>query len=158
MHLPRFIVAAAATVVLTACSAGGAPTPSVSTVSSSAIASASPAETAAGQGIHVTLTDALKMDPAGLTVKVGQPVRFVVTNAGAIPHEFYIGDQVAQDAHEKEMMAGAMAMDEPDGIALKPGETKELTHTFAVAGAFLAGCHEPGHYGAGMKASIMVVP
>lgn len=44
--------------------------------------------------------------------------------------------------------------DEPDGITLAPGETKEPTHTFATPGQYLAGCHVPGHYPAGMKAVI----
>ena len=51
---------------------------------------------------------------------------------------------------------GGMTMDEPDGIVLKPGETKELTHTFPMAGASLAGCHETAHYAGGMKATITV--
>jgi uncharacterized cupredoxin-like copper-binding protein len=52
---------------------------------------------------------------------------------------------------------GGMTHDEPEGIAVAPGETKELTFTFDAAGPFLAGCHVPGHYGAGMKADITVV-
>jgi uncharacterized cupredoxin-like copper-binding protein len=97
------------------------------------------------------------MEPAAMTVKPGQPVTFVVTNTGAVQHEFYLGDDAAQEAHEKEMGSmGAMGMDEPDGIVLKPGETMELTHTFPSAGAFIAGCHETGHYPGGMKATITV--
>ena len=51
---------------------------------------------------------------------------------------------------------GGMTHDEPEGIAVKPGETKELTYTFAEAGQTLAGCHVAGHYGGGMKAQITV--
>ena len=51
---------------------------------------------------------------------------------------------------------GGMTHDEPDGIALKPGETKELTHTFDTLGMTLAGCHVTGHYAGGMKAEITV--
>jgi uncharacterized cupredoxin-like copper-binding protein len=51
---------------------------------------------------------------------------------------------------------GGMTHDEPEGIAVKPGETKELTYTFAKAGETLAGCHVTGHYGGGMKAAITV--
>ena len=54
------------------------------------------------------------------------------------------------------MMSGEMVMDTPEGISLKPGETKELTHTFATAGQTLAGCRVAGHYGGGMKAGITV--
>ena len=49
-----------------------------------------------------------------------------------------------------------MAHDASEGIAVKPGETKELTYTSAKAGETLAGCHVVGHYGGGRKAAITV--
>ena len=91
-----------------------------------------------------------------MIVPAGVPVTFVVTNAGSAEHEFYLGDEAAQDEHEQEMMSGGMAHGDPAGIAVKPGETKELTYTFAKAGQTLAGCHVIGHYGGGMKAGITV--
>lgn len=67
------------------------------------------------------------------------------------------GVEEAQTDHEQEMMAmGGMKHDEPEGIAVKPDETKELTYTFAKVGPTLAGCHVTGHYGAGMKAEVTV--
>ncbi len=154
MHLRHLALAPALILILAACSGAGSPAPSVG-----AAASPSPAASAssAAQRIEVKLTDALKMEPAEMTVKVGQPITFVVTNSGAIQHEFYVGDASAQNKHENEMMSGGgMTMDVPDGIVLKPGETKELTHTFPMAGAFLGGCHETAHYAGGMKAMITV--
>ena len=92
-----------------------------------------------------------------MTVKAGVPVTFLVTSTGATDHEFYLGDEAAQAEHGKEMAAmGGMPHDEPEGIGVKPGQTKELTYTFDAAGETLAGCHVAGHYGAGMKASITV--
>jgi uncharacterized cupredoxin-like copper-binding protein len=88
------------------------------------------------------------------------PATFVVTNTGTTDHEFYLGDEAAQAEHETQMGGmggmGGMTHDEPDGIALEPGETKELTHTFGTPGKTLAGCHLPGHYAGGMKADILV--
>ncbi|MBA2382794.1 MAG: cupredoxin domain-containing protein [Chloroflexi bacterium] len=154
MRAPALALAFAFVLVVTACSGGG------SSSSPSGAAPSSPAAGSASAGAHrieVKLTDALKMEPGEMAVKAGQPVTFVVTNSGANEHEFYLGDAAAQDKHESEMasMVGMMH-DEPEGIAVKPGETKELTYTFAAAGAFLAGCHVTGHYGGGMKASITV--
>lgn len=91
-----------------------------------------------------------------MTVPAGVPVTFVVTNAGSAEHEFYLGDEAAQAAHEQEMMSGGMAHDDPAGISVKPGETNELMYTFAEPGETLAGCHVVGHYGGGMKATITV--
>jgi uncharacterized cupredoxin-like copper-binding protein len=138
--------------LVAACSTGGG-----ATTSPVAPGSSAPSASAAATRIEVNLTDALKIEPAAMTVPAGVPVTFVVTNSGAADHEFYLGDEEAQAAHEKEMAEmGGMGHDEPEGIAVKPGETKELTHTFAAAGVTLAGCHVVGHYGGGMKATITV--
>lgn len=117
----------------------------------------SPPPSAAATRIDVTLSDALRIEPATITVPGGVPVTFVVTNVGLIDHEFYLGDEQAQVEHEQEMQSmGGMMHAEPEGIALEPGETKELTYTFAEPGETLAGCHVTGHYPGGMKASIAV--
>jgi uncharacterized cupredoxin-like copper-binding protein len=109
--------------------------------------------------VVVTLTDAFRIEPGAMTVPVGVPVTFVVTNSGVIPHEFVVGDEATQDAHEATMQGtGTMTHDEPDAIGVAPGQTKELTMTFTESGLTLAGCHIPGHYPAGMKAVITVTP
>ena len=152
MRLPLIALIPAAVLVVAACSAGGA----TSTASSAATSSAPPASAVATR-IEVTLTDALRIEPTSMTVPAGVPVTFVVTNSGVTDHEFYLGDEEAQAEHEKEMAEmGGMTHDEPEGIAVEPGETKELTYTFAEAGETLAGCHVAGHYGGGMKATITV--
>jgi uncharacterized cupredoxin-like copper-binding protein len=142
-----------------AVSAGGlasAPVASASAAASAPPASA-PSSPAPATRIDVTLTDQLKIEPPAMTVPAGVPVTFVITNAGVIDHEFYLGDEAAQTAHEAEMQEmGAMGHDDPEGIAVDPGETRELTYTFDEPGETLAGCHVVGHYGGGMKATITI--
>lgn len=150
MRLRHLALAPALALIVAACSGGGS-TPSPSTPTSP-----SPAASAAAQRIEVTLTDSLKMEPAEMTVKAGQPITFVVTNTGAIDHEFYLGDEAMQAEQEQMMQSGEMVHDTAEGISLKPGETKELTYKFDTAGMTLAGCHVAGHYAAGMKAAITV--
>ena len=152
MRLAPLALVPALALVLAACSSsGGAGTGSPTSSSAAAPSSA------AATRIEVTLTDALKIEPPSMTVQAGTPVTFVVTNTGTVDHEFYLGDEAAQAEHEQEMAdMGGMKHDEPEGIAVKPGETKELTYTFAESGETLAGCHEVGHYGGGMKATITV--
>ena len=154
MRLHHLAFASALILVIAACSGGGAaPSPSPSAAASSLpAASASPAS----QTIEVKLTDALRMEPAEMTVKAGQPVTFKVTNTGATDHEFYLGHEAAQAQQEKMMQSGEMVHGTREGISLKPGETKELTYTFDEAGQTLAGCHFAGHYAGGMKAAITV--
>jgi uncharacterized cupredoxin-like copper-binding protein len=137
--------------VAAACSSGGASPSVASATPPTASASGSP-ETR----IEVKLTDALRMEPAEMTVKAGQPVTFVITNTGSTDHEFYLGDEAAQAEQESMMQSGQMVHDTPEGISLKPDETKELTYAFADPGQTIAGCHEPGHYAGGMKATITV--
>ena len=154
MRLAPLALVPVLAVVLAACSSSGGAGPS-----SSASASVAPSSTAVPThiAIEVSLTDALKIEPASMTVPAGVPITFVVTNSGTVDHEFYLGDEEAQAEHEQEMAdKGGMTHDEPEGIAVKPGETKELTYTFAESGETLAGCHEVGHYGGGMKATIKV--
>jgi uncharacterized cupredoxin-like copper-binding protein len=81
-----------------------------------------------------------------------------VTNSGGTGHEFYVGDEEAQADHKREMQSmGGMTHDEPIGIAVDPGQTKELTMTFDQPGQTLAGCHVAGHYASGMRATITVI-
>jgi uncharacterized cupredoxin-like copper-binding protein len=100
-------------------------------------------------------------EPDTIEVAEGETVTFDVTNDGEAVHEFVIGDEEAQEEHEAEMQAmrseGEMMMhDEPNAIAIEPGETKSLTWTFSSAGELIYGCHEPGHYDAGMRGTLTV--
>ena len=145
--------AAAIALVVTACGSGSASPAASPAASAAAVASVAP------QRIEVTLTDALKVEPATMTVPAGVPVTFVVTNKGTVLHEFVLGDEEVQAEHETEMEeAGGMSMpeDEPNAIGVEPGTTKELTFTFEAPGTTFAGCHVVGHYGAGMKSTITV--
>jgi len=152
MRFDRFAPLILVTLVAGACSTGASPTP---VAPSAAPTGSSTSGTA--MRVEVKLTDSLKMDPAEIAAPVGQPVTFVVTNTGANAHEFIVGDEAVQMEHENEMTSmGGMSQDEANGISLKPGETKSLTVTFDAPGTIIAGCHEPGHYGAGMKAMITV--
>jgi len=136
--------------LLVGCS-GAAATPSPS---ASPTPSPSPS---ASDRIEVTLSDEMRIEPGAMTIPVGRPVTFVVTNGGAIDHEFFLGDEAMQAEHEEEMTesGGMMGHDEENGISVEPGETRELTHTFASPAEWLAGCHVPGHYDAGMRATVV---
>lgn len=156
MRPSRFSLLPAVAVLIAACSSGTASTAAPSSAASVSPSSA-PSASAGATRVEVQLTDALKIDPAVMTVPAGVPVTFVVTNTGVTDHEFYLGDEAAQAEHEQEMMEmGGMAHDEEMGIAVEPGATKELTVTFPEAGSILAGCHVAGHYAGGMKATVKI--
>lgn len=138
-------------------SPGGTPMPPAPSASGSAAASPGAAASAGTARIEVRLTDALRIEPATISVPAGVLVTFVVTNTGALAHEFFVGDEAAQQAHGQALTGATTAPpDTATGIGLAPGETKDLTMTFPAGGSSLAGCHVAGHYLAGMKAAITV--
>jgi uncharacterized cupredoxin-like copper-binding protein len=107
--------------------------------------------------VEVTMRD-IAYDPAAVTVKAGETVKFVFRNEGQIRHDAFIGDEAAQVEHEKEMREeGSGGMDGhhgDDAITVDPGKTGSLTHTFEAGEVLVIGCHEVGHYAAGMKVAI----
>jgi uncharacterized cupredoxin-like copper-binding protein len=109
--------------------------------------------------IEVSQLDTLAFDPGSLDVKVGETVEFVVTNDGAIDHEFVLGNAAFQAAHETEMagMGGTMPTDERGAVSVAPGATKRVIWRFTKPGSLLYGCHVAGHYAAGMVGDITVV-
>jgi uncharacterized cupredoxin-like copper-binding protein len=139
-HIARFVpLMVLAVAVLAACGGGGA---------------------ASGGGpvqVQVTLTD-FKIDSSLTTFSVGVPYHFVVTNKGAVAHEFAImppeqGTQGSDTQLPSTALAGILGKD------LTPGATKTLDYTFtqaAPAGSLEFACHLPGHYEAGMHTPIVV--
>jgi uncharacterized cupredoxin-like copper-binding protein len=87
-----------------------------------------------------------------MTVEAGTPVRFVITNEGALEHDFFIGS----DREQQQRVAGEGEPGPDRYVAVPPGETVTLTYTFASPGKTIAGCVVPGHYSAGMKANITI--
>ncbi len=84
-------------------------------------------------------------------IRVGEVVRFVVTNKGTLQHEFSIGNAEEQKKHA-EMMRENPNMVHEDGntLSLQPGETGEITWRFAGDPDVIFACNIPGHFEAGM--------
>lgn len=91
--------------------------------------------------------------------QTGVTYRFVVTNNGAIPHEFMIISpmQNASDMTMEELDEMALVVVEEDDFPSGATQTVEYTFTEAApAGSLEFACHTPGHYEAGMKLPITV--
>jgi uncharacterized cupredoxin-like copper-binding protein len=127
-----------------------------------AACSGSPAASGApDRTVAVTMSDDMRYDPDTFEFLAGETIRFEVTNAGLARHEFFVGDVPAHEEHAAEMrdMAGnPMSHEEPGLMVLEGGASGTLEYTFAEAGELLIGCHEPGHYEAGMVADVTVHP
>lgn len=127
------------------------------------------------QVVPIELTEFAIESPISV-FKVGIPYRFVISNPGAINHEFVLlaegeehhmeaaGSAEAEhghaeaDAHgheDEHAMANMLHVGESQ---LTPGATVTIEHTFTEPGEYEFGCYLPGHYAAGMFAKISVVP
>ena len=138
------------------------------------------------QVIVIKMTN-MTFEPSSLTVHVGDTVTFRFVNTDTVRHEAVIGDASYQARHAASMAAmgsgttgsstpvasttttmapmHGMAraprlhpgMSDPNAVSVEPGATGELTFTFGKPTQLIIGCHEPGHYEAGMKAVISVL-
>lgn len=96
-----------------------------------------------------------------LSIKLGETIKFVVTNNGAMPHEFSVGDSPTQRAHAlmMEKMPDMKHHEDPTAVTLEPGETKEIIWTFnkPIQGYIELACQMPGHYEGGMLSKVSLV-
>jgi uncharacterized cupredoxin-like copper-binding protein len=106
--------------------------------------------------VNIEALDTLKFDPAEATVAAGEPIRFVVTNAGSAMHEFVLGNEETQKALAEGDDHGGHQGNELPAVTLEPGQTQEVTVTFDGSGEILYACHVNNHYEAGMVGTINV--
>lgn len=148
-----------ALLLLTACGGSESSTTRVASgANQSEFGFGEPTEAAnADRVVEIDTTDELVFIPAELSVTTGETITFRIVNDGTITHDFTLGDEATQEEHAEEMAEmGGMAHDQPNTVTVAAGETKELTWTFTQTGTVLIGCHQPGHYEAGMKGEILV--
>ena len=114
-----------------------------------------PVEPISGE-VMVTMTDAMRFEPETITVRAGEPITFVVRNDGVIVHEFFVGTETQQAEHAVEMASGGMSHAHGNAVSVQAGQTASLTMTFEAQPPLLIGCHEIGHYEAGMVGTLIV--
>ena len=122
--------------------------------------------------VEVTLTE-FGIESSLSTFEPGQTYRFVITNEGALPHEFVITEPLMEGAEHDDSMEDAEAEAHDDekemsheGVLLEVGEdelpvgaTVTVEVTFpdeAPEEALEFACHISGHYEGGMHAPITI--
>ncbi len=108
--------------------------------------------------IEVVMTE-MAFAPATVDVNAGETVRLRFHNAGLAVHEAVIGDLALQEEHAEEMAGTAMDhedSDESEPLVVAVGETSDLVFTAGAAGTLIIGCHQPGHWDAGMQADLII--
>ena len=111
----------------------------------------------AKRSVSVETSDAMRYFPDQIHVKKGQTLRFVVRNAGELPHEMVLGTMDDLKKHAVTMRkGGAMRHDVANVVHVEPGSTRRLVWHFTKAGEFYYGCLVPGHFEAGMIGTVVV--
>jgi uncharacterized cupredoxin-like copper-binding protein len=110
--------------------------------------------------VLVTMRDGdgkMSFVPSTLEVKRGEQVKFIITNAGAITHEFVLADTAANLKHSAMMKEYPdMEHDDPNGKTVQAGKKTEILWKFTKAGTFEFACNIPGHRESGMLGSVVV--
>lgn len=118
---------------------------------------------AATRTYHYELTDSMRfVSKDTRVIRRGETVKFIIRNSGRLTHEFSLGDVAFQKAHAEMMKAMPdMKHADPNTVSVPPGQTRTLVWTFSTqspSGIVQIGCHVPGHFEAGMKADLQIIP
>jgi uncharacterized cupredoxin-like copper-binding protein len=110
--------------------------------------------------VTVTMGDDMRFTPANWQATSGETVRIQLVNTGKVRHEFIIGTEAELQAHAEEMKKPNAGHHHhaSNALSLGAGESGELIWTFTDAGVLHIACFEPGHYDAGMRGAISVLP
>ena len=107
--------------------------------------------------VSITMLDSMRYNPASVTVKQGETIRFIVKNSGKINHEMVLGTEKELKEHYELMKKNPeMEHAEENMVTVLPGKTGEIIWQFTKAGKIDFACLIPGHYDAGMKGTVKV--
>ena len=144
---------------------GAAPAPAAAAVpvpSSSDTVSSQPAASASAplRELRIEMDDTMRFSPSVLTVTAGERVRLVVVNRGKLTHELVIGTADELAHHQREMKSGSAAHHHHSDseISVEAGQSRKVIRSFDKSGELGIACFEPGHYEAGMKGKLTVLP
>lgn len=109
--------------------------------------------------ISIAMGDDMRFTPERIEVREGQTVRLRVSNTGKLLHELVIGTTEELKTHAELMKKfPGMEHDEPYMAHVDPGKHGEIVWTFNRSGEFEFACLVAGHFEAGMKGRIHVIP
>jgi uncharacterized cupredoxin-like copper-binding protein len=109
--------------------------------------------------ILIGMNDRMRFVPDRFEVREGETVRLRVRNSGRLMHELVLGTRSELDAHSALMARfPGMEHDEPHMAHVAPGRSGEILWTFNRPGDFEFACLIAGHYQAGMRGTIRVLP
>lgn len=109
--------------------------------------------------ITIRMTDDMKLTPNHIDAREGETLRIRAVNAGAVMHEIVLGTRTELQAHAELMKKHpGMQHEEPYMAHVPPGRQGDLVWHFNRAGEFEFACLIAGHFEAGMRGTIRVLP
>jgi len=99
----------------------------------------------------------MAFEPARITLRRGEQIRFVLENAGTDDHEFVLATLEENRKHAELMKKFPdMEHDDQNAKRLAPAAHGEILWKFTKAGTFEFACLIPGHREAGMLGKVVV--
>lgn len=142
------LVAGVAVMAIAVAACGGA-TATKSPAEESEAPAASAAAPAGARTVVLEIA-AGKITPATVEVKKGETITFEAKNVSDVEVELIVGTQTDVDADAGDSLKEAEA--------IAPGTSKTVSYTFDGDGPFAYGDQVEGHYAAGAKGTITLVP
>jgi uncharacterized cupredoxin-like copper-binding protein len=95
--------------------------------------------------------------PDRIEVRRNEQIRFILTNAGDLDHEFVLATATENDRHAEKMRNSSnLVHDDPNAKTVGAGATTEILWRFTTPGEYEFSCLIPGHREAGMTGVVVV--
>ena len=93
-------------------------------------------------------------EPSAVTVPLGRPITFVITNTDPIDHEWIVGDAALHQRHRTGTEPVHNAR--PTEVSIPALSERRTTVTFTSTAALQYICHLPGHEAYGMVGTVTI--
>jgi uncharacterized cupredoxin-like copper-binding protein len=110
------------------------------------------------KNLVIEANDSMRFVPASLEVREGEEVRIILVNTGTVRHELVIGDEDGLGGHAQEMKQSHGHHHNAEGISVEPGQVGMVVWRATSTKPIGFACFEPGHFEAGMRGTVTVVP
>ncbi len=115
------------------------------------------------RSVELRMDDQMRFTPNRVDAQAGETIRFVLYNDGKTTHEMVLGDEAQIKAHAVAMQQGAGHDDGHShgtgaAISVPAGQRGEMVVRFDRAQTLQMACLIPGHYEAGMRGQLNVLP
>jgi len=117
-----------------------------------------PAHQGSTKNLVIEANDLMRFVPSSLEIREGEEVRIILVNTGRVRHELVIGDEESLGRHAMEMKQSNEHHHDTTGISVEPGQVGMVVWRATTTKRIGFACFEPGHFEAGMRGTVSVVP